>query len=104
MQLKVSINGEGVVLESEEQKENSRSDASDTGVLCLLSYFSVHGWDGEGSECESDGKGRTEVNLLLFAEVTASVVDSSEKSDRLVKEFGKVIQLECRTGDSESEA
>ena len=45
---------------------------------------------GKGLELLSANGGRFEINQLLFADDTALVAGSEEKSGRLVSEFGRV--------------
>ena len=47
---------------------------------------------GKGLELRSAYGGRFEINQLLFADDTAIVADSQEKSCRLVSEFGRICE------------
>ena len=47
---------------------------------------------GKGLELLSANGGRFEINQLLFADDTALVTDSEEKSCRLVSEFGRICE------------
>ena len=47
---------------------------------------------GKGLKLLSANGGRFEINQLLFADDTAIVADSEEKSGRMVSEFGRVCE------------
>ena len=51
---------------------------------------------GKGLELLNANGGRFEINQLLFADDTALVADEEDKFYRLVSEFGRKVECECR--------